>query len=234
MCPLQKKHFEVFSNLFRVDFEASIPITLTEKLSELCSYLIICLYCTLGAFPVGSIIKYVGYLSKLTDNIGTLLQAGNDFKNNEQFLAVYLDYFDIQNDMYQGSLSVEKRSDKKFDIEFRDVSFKYQGADDYALKHINLGLNVGERLAVVGMNGSGKTTFIKLLCRLYDPTEGEIFMNDFNVRKYDYRQYLDLFSVVFQDYKLLAVPLGNNVASSDRWDTAKVERLLDEVGFGDR
>ena len=232
--PLQKKHLEVFSNLFSVDFKASIPITITEKLSELCSYLIICLYCILGAFPVGSIIKYVGYLGKLTDNIGTLLQTRNDFKNNEQFLAVYLDYFDIQNDMYQGSLSVEKRSDKKFDIEFRDVSFKYQGAEDYALKHINLSLNVGERLAVVGMNGSGKTTFIKLLCRLYDPTEGEIVMNDFNVRKYDYRQYLDLFSVVFQDYKLLAVPLGNNVASSDRWDTAKVERLLDEVGFGDR
>lgn len=121
---------------------------------------------------------------------------------------MYLDYFDIQNDMYQGSLSVEKRSDKKFDIEFRDVSIKSQGADDYALKHINLSLYVGERLAVVGMNGSGKTTFIKLLCRLYDPTEGEIFMNDFNVRKYDYRQYLDLFSVVFQDYKLLTVPLG--------------------------
>lgn len=134
-----------------------------------------------------------------------------------------------------GSLPRAKHpSNKKFDIEFRDVSFKYQGAEDYALKHINLSLNVGERLAVVGMNGSGKTTFIKLLCRLYDPTEGEIFMNDFNVRKYDYRQYLDLFSVVFQDYKLLSVPLGNNVASSDRWDTAKVEQLLDEVGFGDR
>ena len=89
-------------------------------------------------------------------------------------------------------------------------------------------------LAVVGRNGSGKTTFIKLLCRLYDPTEGEVIMNDFNIRKYDYRQYLDLFSVVFQDYKLLAVPLGNNVASSDVWDVAKAERLLEEVGFGER
>lgn len=84
------------------------------------------------------------------------------------------------------------------------------------------------------MNGSGKTTFIKLLCRLYDPTEGEIFMNDFNIRKYDYRQYLDLFSVVFQDYNLLAVPLGNNVASSETWDTSKAEHLLKEVGFSER
>ena len=231
---IYSQHIKAFSSLRNTQMLLSVPATVMQIASEMCSYLLVCLYCILGAFPVGSVIKYVGYLGMLTSNLESLLSSGNHFKVNEQYLKVYLDYFDIKNDMYQGSLSVEKRSDKKFDIEFRDVSFKYQGADDYALKHINLGLNVGERLAVVGMNGSGKTTFIKLLCRLYDPTEGKIFMNDFNVRKYDYRQYLDLFSVVFQDYKLLSVPLGNNVASSDRWDAAKVERLLDEVGFGDR
>lgn len=131
-------------------------------------------------------------------------------------------------------MSVEKRRDKKYDIEFRNVSFKYAGSDSYALKNVNLTLNVGERLAVVGMNGSGKTTFIKLMCRLYDPTEGEIYMNDFNVRKYDYRQYLDLFSVVFQDYTLLALPLGNNVSSDVKWDNDKAERCLRDVGFGER
>lgn len=156
------------------------------------------------------------------------------FKENEQFLKLYLEYFDIPNDMYQGSLAVEKRSDKKYDIEFRNVSFKYAGSDNYALKNVNLTFKVGERLAVVGMNGSGKTTFIKLMCRLYDPTEGEIYMNDFNVRKYDYRQYLDLFSVVFQDYSLLALPLGNNVSSAASWDGEKAERCLREVGFGER
>ncbi|MBP3618841.1 MAG: ATP-binding cassette domain-containing protein [Lachnospiraceae bacterium] len=158
----------------------------------------------------------------------------SSLKTNEQFLETYLEYFDIQNDMYQGSLSVEKRSDKQFDIEFKNVSFRYSGSEDFALKDINLNLKVGERLAVVGQNGSGKTTFIKLLCRLYDPTEGEIHMNDFNVRKYDYRQYLDLFSVVFQDYNLLAMPLGNNVASAEKWDAIKAEQMLYEVGFGER
>ena len=223
-----------FFYCFGVFFKSSVPVQITASLSELCAYLIVCFYCVLGAFPVGSVIKYVGYLALLTSNLGDLLMVVPSFKVNEQFLEVYLDYFDIKNDMYQGSLSVEKRSDKKFDIEFKNVSFRYQGTDDYALKNINLDLKVGERLAVVGMNGSGKTTFIKLLCRLYDPTEGEIFMNDFNIRKYDYRQYLDLFSVVFQDYNLLSVPLGNNVASSDTWDTEKAERLLEEVGFGER
>ena len=231
---LEKLHLDAFTSLSSTEFRATLPSEILLRVTELCSYLIACLYCGLGVFPVGSVIKYVGYLNKVTEEIGGLLQNVAEIKTNEPFLKIYLDYFDIKNDMYQGSLSVEKRSDKKFDIEFKNVSFKYQGTDNYALKNINLDLKVGERLAVVGMNGSGKTTFIKLLCRLYDPTEGEIFMNDFNIRKYDYRQYLDLFSVVFQDYNLLSVPLGNNVASSDTWDTEKAERLLEEVGFGER
>lgn len=231
---LATEHKQVYSRINNLDFALRIPSYLSNKASELCSYLIIGLYCTLGAFPVGSVIKYVGYLGILTNNIGALFYNLSALKTNEQFLETYLEYFDIKNDMYQGSLSVEKRSDKQFDIEFKNVSFRYAGTEDFALKNINLNLKVGERLAVVGQNGSGKTTFIKLLCRLYDPTEGEIHMNDFNVRKYDYRQYLDLFSVVFQDYNLLAMPLGNNVASAAEWDSVKAEQKLYEVGFGER
>ena len=229
-----KDHLKLFSEAYNEDYRLQVPVSLMSDLSEICTYLIVCLYCTLGAFPVGSVIKYVGYFGKFIGSVeGLLFQVGN-FKENERFLKTYLEYFDIENDMYQGSLAVEKRSDKRYDIEFKDVSFQYGGSDAFAVKNLNLKLKVGERLAVVGMNGSGKTTFIKLLCRLYDPTEGEILMNDFNIRKYDYRQYLDIFSVVFQDYHLLAMPLGNNVASSDTWDTEKAERLLQEVGFGER
>ena len=76
--------------------------------------------------------------------------------------------------MYKGKLPLEKRSDNQYRIEFRDVSFKYPNAEQYALRHFSMELKVGEKLAIVGMNGSGKTTMIKLLCRLYDPQEGEI------------------------------------------------------------
>lgn len=78
--------------------------------------------------------------------------------------------------MYQGSLTTEKRSDRQYLVEFRDVSFRYPGSERWALRHVNIQFRVGSRLAVVGVNGSGKTTFIKLLCRLYDPTEGEILL----------------------------------------------------------
>ncbi len=231
---MSREHLEVFSKVNKKNFFLTRPQVAASRLSEMCTYLIICFYCTLGVFPVGSIIKYIGYLGRMTRSIGNLFFVRNNLRNNEQFLETYLEFFDIKNDMYQGSLAVEKRSDKKFDIEFKNVSFRYAGSEEDALKNISLSLKVGERLAVVGKNGSGKTTFIKLLCRLYDPSEGEIRMNDFNIRKYDYRQYLDIFSVVFQDYNLLAVPLGNNVASGAVWDREKAERVLDEVGFGKR
>ena len=228
-------HLKVFSDANMFNFKLGVPRWTLNSMSTLFNYLFICFYCSIGAFPVGSIIKYSGYLGNFAGYLQNLVQTlTSSVKENEPFLKLYLEYFDIPNDMYQGTLAVEKRSDKKYDVEFRNVSFKYAGSDKYALKNVNMTFKVGERLAVVGMNGSGKTTFIKLMCRLYDPTEGEILMNDFNIRKYDYRQYLDLFSVVFQDFSLLALPLGNNVSSAETWDAERAEKCLRGVGLGER
>lgn len=229
-----QSNLKAFSDYNRILFKTAIPEAILNSICTLFNFLLVCFYCAIGAFPVGSVIKYTGYLGRFMSELDVFFNTFFQFRENEPFLKLYLEYFDIPNEMYQGSLTVEKRSDKKFDIEFRDVSFRYAGSDTYALKHVNLTFKVGERLAVVGMNGSGKTTFIKLMCRLYDPTEGEIYMNDFNVRKYDYRQYLDLFSIVFQDYSLLALPLGNNVSSAATWNEERAERCLREVGFGER
>jgi ATP-binding cassette subfamily B protein len=114
------------------------------------------------------------------------------------------------------------------------VSFRYPGSDTYALKHLNFRFKLGTKLAVVGMNGSGKSTMIKLLCRLYDPTEGEILLNGINIQKYDYDEYLSLFSVVFQDFQLFSFTLGENVAASRSYDRDKAQRCLEEAGFGER
>ena len=84
------------------------------------------------------------------------------------------------------------------------------------------------------MNGSGKTTMIKLLCRLYDPTEGRITLNGIDIRKYDYSEYLSIFGVVFQDFKLFSFELGQNVAASVEVDEGKAEHTLQEAGFGVR
>ena len=133
--------------------------------------------------------------------------------------------------MYQGSLTTEKRADRNYQVEFRDVSFRYPGSDRWALRHVNIKFRIGSRLAVVGPNGSGKTTFIKLLCRLYDPTEGEILLNGIDIRKYRYQDYIGIFSVVFQDFQLLALPLGENVAGAAAYDRDRAARCLADAGF---
>ena len=131
-------------------------------------------------------------------------------------------------------MTTEKRSDRQYEVEFKDVSFKYPSSDLWALRHVNMKFKVGKRLAIVGENGSGKTTFIKLLCRLYDPQEGQILLNGIDIRKYRYDDYMSIFSVVFQDFQLLAQPLGANVAGSMDYDRGRVEKALIDAGFGDR
>ena len=87
---------------------------------------------------------------------------------------------------------------------------------------------------MVGRNGSGKTTFIKLLCRLYDPTEGEILLNGIDIRKYDYKDYMGVFSVVFQDFRLFSLPVGENVAGKVDYHRALAESCIRDSGLGDR
>ena len=187
-----------------------------------------------GAFRVGSVTQYVGALAGMAEGLTDLLVIVGELRANAEYLKLTYDFLDIPNRMYQGSLTTEKRSDRKYEIEFRDVSFKYPGTDIWALRHVSMKFDVGERLAVVGENGSGKTTFIKLLCRLYDPTEGEILLNGIDIRKYRYDNYLALFSVVFQDFKLLSQPLGQNVAAAEGYDRTRAEECLRKAGFGPR
>ncbi|MBR5742166.1 MAG: ABC transporter ATP-binding protein, partial [Clostridia bacterium] len=229
-----RSHLAIIREAFRREAWGAVPIYAAGAASELFSYLLVLYHAVTGVFPVGGVIKYVGYLTNFTGSVGELFFAVDDLRTDVPYLENYLAYFDLPDETYQGSLPVEKRSDRKFEISFRDVSFRYAGAGEDALKHVSIDLKVGEKLAVVGPNGSGKTTFVKLLTRLYDPGEGEVVMNGFNVKKYDNREYLGLFSVVFQDFKLLALPLGNNVAAAETWDGEKAERYLEEVGFGER
>lgn len=185
-------------------------------------YLFVCLKSWTGAFGIGSMTQYIGAMTKLFLGIQQILIIVSDMKDNGEFLRVCFDFINIKNNMYQGSLTTEKRSDLHYEIEFKNVSFQYPDSHDYALKNINMKFNVGSRLAVVGMNGSGKTTFIKLLCRLYDPCEGEILLNGINIKKYRYDEYLDIFSIIFQDFQLLALPINQNIAVSKNIDEQKI------------
>lgn len=211
-----------------------IVSALLSVLFTVAAYLFVCLKALAGAFGAGSVVQYVSALTALSGHLSQLVVYGGDVRSNAPFLQDLFAFLDTPNEMYQGSLTTEKRSDRKYEIEFRDVSFRYPGTENWALRHLSVKFEIGKKLAVVGPNGSGKTTFIKLLCRLYDPTEGEILLNGIDIRKYNYREYMDVFSVVFQDFQLLAFSLGQNVAAAPEYDRARAEKALRQAGFGDR
>ena len=212
---------------------ASLGVCITTLTTGMI-YLFTCLKALGGAFDVGSCTQYIGAATAMVTNVFALTDMIGTLKANTPYLEKTFAFLDIPNSMYQGSLTTEKRSDRRYEVEFRDVSFRYPGSDIWALRHVNMKFKVGKRLAIVGENGSGKTTFIKLLCRLYDPQEGQILLNGIDIRKYRYDDYMGIFSVVFQDFQLICQPLGNNVAGSMVYDRDRVKKALIDAGFADR
>ena len=197
-------------------------------------YVFTCLKAWAGAFDVGSVTQYVGAVTALSANIFAIIELNGELKTNASYMERTFEFLDIPNAMYQGSLTTEKRSDRQYEVEFKNVSFKYPGSENWALKNVSMKFKVGSRLAIVGENGSGKTTFIKLLCRLYDPQEGQILLNGIDIRKYNYRDYMDIFSIVFQDFQLLSQSLGANVAGTTFYDKERVIKALIDAGLGER
>ena len=187
-------------------------------------YIAICAY--VGEIAAGSVVRYAGAIQQLIQALTDLMSAWTRLHRNRAVMEEYLAYLDLKDVKKKGTIPVEKRRDGKFLIEFRNVSFRYPGTEKYVLKGMNVTLAIGERMALVGPNGSGKTTFIKLLCRLYDPTEGSILLNGVDIRKYDYQEYMQLFSVVFQDFQIFPFALGEYVAGSGQVER---ERAMDAI-----
>lgn len=132
------------------------------------------------------------------------------------------------------SIAVPKK--EKYTIEFKNVSYKYTKAKEYALKNLNLKISAGEKLAVVGINGAGKSTMIKLLLRLYDPTEGTILLDGVDIKKYDKEDYYKIFSPVFQDIEVLAFPIAEHIAmkSLENTDVNKAYECAVEAGLKEK
>ena len=197
-------------------------------------YIFVVLKAYIGAISIGSIMKYAGAIQKLTDGLSNFFLSFALIRVDCRFLNNILELMDLPDIKYHGTLPVEKRSDHEYEIEFKNVSFKYPSSDEYVLRKVSFKLNIGERLAVVGMNGAGKTTMIKLLCRLYDPTEGEIYLNGIDIKKYDLDEYMSLFSVVFQDFKMFSFSVKQNVSASVDPDTQRVNESIEMAGLESR
>lgn len=198
------------------------------------AYLLVAILAIAGTMSVGNVVKLAGCLKNFISGIVDIINSVSSFALTARQQMSTLELLSLEDEMYKGKLPIEKRSDNEYQIEFRNVSFRYPGSEQYALKNFSLKLKIGEKLAIVGMNGSGKTTMIKLLCRLYDPSEGEILLNGVDIRKFKQDEYSQLFSVVFQDYVLFPYTLGQNVAANMEYDSSLVVKCLKDAGFDDR
>ncbi len=180
---------------------------------------------------LGNVMKYVAAITRMSDSLGSMMESYNALQIKGKYTSYYYDFLNIKNEKYEGTLPLEKRDDNEYLLEFKDVSFHYPNQKEMVLSHVSMKFTIGEKMAIVGPNGAGKSTFIKLLCRLYDPTEGEILLNGIDIKLYDYEEYMKIFSIVFQDYQLFSFPLAENVAASIEYDSEKVKRSLIEAGF---
>lgn len=187
-----------------------------------------------GMLTPGEVIAFAMYFEKISAGVSEISDGYGLLKITPTFCKLYFDFLDIPDEKYMGTIPTEKRDDNEYEFEFKHVYFKYPDTENYVLRDINLKWRIGEKMALVGRNGCGKSTLVKLLCRLYDPTDGEITLNGINIKKYKYEDYMALFSVVFQDSKLFSFSLGENVAADTDYDSGLVKDCVSRAGLGER
>ena len=207
---------------------------LLSLLSNFAAYLVIGARALYGVLPIGDVLLYAGSVTRAMSDLQTFLATGSEFDYINSYLSTYEDFIAQPSMAYDGTLPIEKRDDGQYEFAFHDVSFSYPGTNIPVLEHVTLSFAVGEKTALVGRNGAGKTTLIKLLCRLYEPTSGHITLNGIDIRKYNYKEYTQAFSVVFQDFHLFSLPLDENIAAGTEIDEAALQSSLAKVGLTDR
>ncbi|MDR2266519.1 MAG: ATP-binding cassette domain-containing protein [Christensenellaceae bacterium] len=186
-----------------------------------------------GVIGFEDVVLYSGAIIQLISSISALFLALGSCTISSSMLLYSLELLELP--------EVEPNIDTTADqivpqtytplFAFRDVSFMYPGSSEYALAGVNFEINQGDILAIVGENGSGKSTIIKLLCRFYEPTSGEILYNGVNISNIDILKYRKALAVVFQDFELFSDSVGSNVAIARTYDRSKVLDSLNRVNF---
>ncbi|MFA6936321.1 MAG: ABC transporter ATP-binding protein [Bacilli bacterium] len=168
----------------------------------------------------------------------TFSKVMNDLVNSIVSLRQYCEYLNPFVELMD--LKEEKDEGEKIPfegtietIEFKDVSFKYPKTENLILQNISFKISKGQKISIVGLNGAGKTTLIKLLCRLYKPTSGEILINDINIKDYEYKTYIKQISAVFQDFKLFAYSISENITNENNQEDLAFKYAVD-VGLKDK
>ena len=223
-----------FQSVLKRTIKPKLLIDAMRSLTVGVIYLYVALQALYGIIPISGILLYCGAFFQLNNSIASICDAISSLRGRSPYLRLYLDFLGLKalKPIGERFLPVSAASDHE--IEFRNVSFRYPGSSDYSVRNISLRLKMGKRTAVVGVNGAGKTTFIKLLCRLLDPTEGAIIYNGVDIREIGLAEYQKLFAVVFQDFQLMPFTVGENVAVANDYDTERVHAALHKASIEER
>ncbi len=185
----------------------------------------------MGRIAIATCLQMISSASTFTGSLNRIMNCYLDMAKRANYANEFVKFMDYPAAMPKGDRRVKAGMHV---FEFRNVSFSYPGSEKEVLKNVNLTIREGEHLSVVGLNGAGKTTMIKLLCRLYDPTAGEILMDGVNIKEYDYEQYMNTFAPVFQDFKLFAFSIQENLLFKDEFtkeEEQKAELTLKKAGI---
>ena len=192
------------------------------------SYLYIGILALGKIITIGDFTMCVSSASSLYWGLYAIVNGSVEIHKACDYAYEYLKFDAIPDAMVKGS---KKTINGEHIIEFLNVSFRYPRSENYVLRNVNLTIRQGEHLSVVGVNGAGKTTFIKLLCRMYDVLEGEIRIDGINIKEYSDDEYRKLFAVVFQDFSLFAFSLKDNIILNEKEDEKKLENTLKMAGL---
>ena len=192
-----------------------------------------------GAYQISDFVLYVGLVSTFHASVGYVNWIYSDMITNSLMINDYRNFVDWKEDRETADEKdghITEINLDKFEFRFENVSFKYPGHDNYVLKNVNLTIKNGAKLAVVGVNGAGKTTFIKLMMKLYEPSEGRILLNDVDIKEYNREEYFKLFSPVFQNVECFAMPIYQNIsfAEEDKTDMNKINEVLEQSGLSEK
>ncbi|NLD26007.1 MAG: ABC transporter ATP-binding protein, partial [Acholeplasmataceae bacterium] len=173
---------------------------------------------------------YISSALSFSTNVTRLIQAGVSFSQYMAYLHPFIELLELPEEKDRGKNPLSERIES---IEFRNVTFAYPRMETPILNDISFKINRGQKISIVGLNGAGKTTMVKLLCRLYRPNSGEILVNGQSIYDYEYNSYIEQISAVFQDYKLFAYTLKENILNEDG-DDAPAYEVAEKVGLKEK
>lgn len=215
-------------------FRHDILRSFTVHIANLAAYIFVIYLVDEGNIGAGDFVLYFGSIAAFSASVRNVFDKFSGFEKLSGHISCMREYLDTPDSANRGN--GEQLPTGECEIEFRNVVYRYSGAETPSIDGISFTLHKGEKLALVGLNGAGKTTLIKLMCGLYDPTEGEILLNGTPVNAYDRDEYFTLFSAVFQDISELPLSIAENISGADyaQTDKEKLIRSMKQADLYDR